>query len=104
VRNLMITKATPLSKCITCVPLLHLFHSSSSSSFNYYTVSDSDNTDNTNRGLGPGAGSLLKKLTDPSLPPEKQIDVKKTPRELSTEEWRNLVRVFEDWPFRPEVS
>ncbi|KAJ2912413.1 hypothetical protein MD484_g7999, partial [Candolleomyces efflorescens] len=70
VRNLMITKATPLSKCIT--------------------------------GLGPGAGSLLKKVTDPSLPPEMQIDVKKTPRELTTEEWRSLVQAFEEWPFRPE--
>ncbi|KAJ2930301.1 hypothetical protein H1R20_g6796, partial [Candolleomyces eurysporus] len=70
VRQLMITKATSLSKCISA--------------------------------LGPGAVSLLKKLTDPSLPPEKRVDVKKAPRDLSTEDWKILVDVFEEWPFRPE--
>ncbi|KAJ3498190.1 hypothetical protein NMY22_g19624 [Coprinellus aureogranulatus] len=70
-RNMFITKATPLNKGIT--------------------------------GLGPGAQSLLKKLDDPSLPPDQRVDITKAPRELSLREWKVLVRVFGEWPFRPEV-
>ncbi|KAJ3546604.1 hypothetical protein NMY22_g1989 [Coprinellus aureogranulatus] len=69
-RNMFITKATPLNKGIT--------------------------------GLGPGAQSLLKKLDDPSLPPDQRVDITKAPRELSLREWKVLVRVFGEWPFRPE--
>ncbi|KAF5326395.1 hypothetical protein D9611_000498 [Ephemerocybe angulata] len=68
-RNLFITKATPLSKCIS--------------------------------GLGPGAPSLLKKLVDPSSPTE-WVDISKSPRMMSLEDWSKVVQAFEDWPFRPE--
>jgi len=31
------------------------------------------------------------------------IDPKKKARDLSNEEWLALVRVFQEWPFKPEV-
>lgn len=54
--------------------------------------------------LAPGAGSLLKPLTDPSLPPEQRIDPHKPPRALSLADWALVIRAFDQWPFAPEVS
>ena len=54
------------------------------------------------RGLGVGATSLLKNLTDPSLPVDQQVDVSKPPRQLSVNDWKLIVNAFERWPFRPE--
>ncbi|TEB37266.1 S-adenosyl-L-methionine-dependent methyltransferase [Coprinellus micaceus] len=53
-------------------------------------------------GLGPGAQALLKKLDDPSIPADQRVDVNKAPRELTVQEWKNVVKAFNDWPFRPE--
>ena len=54
--------------------------------------------------LGPGAKSLLPKLTDKNLPVEERVDVKKSPRSLELHEWALVVRAFKEWPFRPEVQ
>lgn len=32
------------------------------------------------------------------------IDPKKKARDLTTEDWAALVKVFGEWPFRPEVG
>ncbi|KAF8971134.1 S-adenosyl-L-methionine-dependent methyltransferase [Flammula alnicola] len=53
-------------------------------------------------GLGPGAYNILPKLTDPSLPKEDVIDIKKMPREFNIHEWDTIVRTFKEWPFRPQ--
>jgi len=52
--------------------------------------------------LAPGAATLLKTLTDPSLPPEQRLDISKPPRGLTVADWALLVRAFELWPFAPE--
>ncbi|EPS97236.1 hypothetical protein FOMPIDRAFT_1025135 [Fomitopsis schrenkii] len=52
--------------------------------------------------LAPGAGSLLKPLTDPSLPPEQHVDPNRPPRGLSLADWALVVRAFDQWPFAPE--
>ena len=54
--------------------------------------------------LAPGAEVLLKTLTNPSLPPEQQVDVKKQIRHLTAADWALIVRAFDAWPFAPEVS
>ena len=59
--------------------------------------------DHTPSLLGPGAKNILPKLTDKNLPPEKRVDIKKTPRSLDIREWALVVRAFKEWPFRPEV-
>ena len=56
------------------------------------------------RSLAPGAQSLLKSLTDPSLPPEQRMDIKKQVRRMDVKDWALLVRAFDNWPFAPEVS
>jgi len=57
-----------------------------------------------NRSLAPGAQSLLKSLTDPNLPPEERVDIKKQIRRLDIKDWALILRAFNDWPFAPEVS
>lgn len=56
------------------------------------------------RSLAPGAQSLLKTLTDPSLPSEERVDVKKQIRRLDIKDWALIIRAFNNWPFAPEVS
>lgn len=56
------------------------------------------------RSLAPGAQSLLKMLTDPKLPPEERVDVKKQIRKLDIKEWALILRAFNNWPFAPEVG
>ncbi|KAI0342001.1 S-adenosyl-L-methionine-dependent methyltransferase [Trametopsis cervina] len=53
--------------------------------------------------LGPGAETLLKMLTDPSLPPAEILDIQKSPRELNIAEWALVVRAFSSWPFAPDT-
>jgi hypothetical protein len=60
--------------------------------------------DHTPSLLGPGAKSLLPKLTDKNLPAEGRVDTKKSPRNLELHEWALVVRAFKEWPFRPEVQ
>ena len=60
-------------------------------------------TDHTPSLLGPGGKNLLPKLCNKELPPNERLDTKKTPRSLDLNEWALVVRVFKEWPFRPEV-
>ena len=48
--------------------------------------------------------NLLGRLTDPLIPEGKRVDVKKAIKSLSLQDWENLVRVFAEWPFAPEVN
>ncbi|KAH9913355.1 S-adenosyl-L-methionine-dependent methyltransferase [Amylocystis lapponica] len=52
--------------------------------------------------LAPGAQTLLKALTDPSLPPEQRLDVSKPPRDLTVADWALVLRAFDNWPFAPD--
>jgi transcription factor 1 len=54
--------------------------------------------------LAPGAQSLLKILTDPSLPAEERVDIKKLIRNMDIKDWALIIRAFDNWPFAPEVS
>ena len=54
-------------------------------------------------GLGPGAESLVKVLTDPNLPPNERVDVSLRVRDLSVADWALIVRAFDAWPFKPDV-
>lgn len=54
--------------------------------------------------MAPGAQTLLKVLTDPKLPPEERVDVKKQIRRLDIRDWALILRAFNNWPFAPEVS
>ena len=56
------------------------------------------------RSLAPGAQTLLKHLTDPSLPPIERVDIKKQVRNLDIKDWALILRAFNNWPFAPEVS
>ena len=56
------------------------------------------------RSLAPGAQTLLKKLTDPSLPPEERVDIKKQIRDMDIKDWALVLRAFNNWPFAPEVN
>ncbi|EKM54306.1 uncharacterized protein PHACADRAFT_96901 [Phanerochaete carnosa HHB-10118-sp] len=53
--------------------------------------------------LALGAESLLKPLTDPSLPPEQRVDVNEPIRNLTINDWTLIARAFDNWPFAPEV-
>ncbi|KAK7045566.1 hypothetical protein VNI00_007398 [Paramarasmius palmivorus] len=44
--------------------------------------------------LGPGGSSLVQEIVG-------KIPLEKSPRELTMEEWSALVKVFNEWPFRP---
>jgi len=52
-------------------------------------------------GLAPGAQSLVKKVTDPSLPDSERLDVRKKINKLEVHEWAILLKAFEEWPFKP---
>lgn len=55
------------------------------------------------RGLGPGADSLTRALTNPALPTEQRVDVKQKIKDLTVADWVLIVRAFDNWPFAPEV-
>ncbi|THH15037.1 hypothetical protein EW146_g5377 [Bondarzewia mesenterica] len=52
--------------------------------------------------LAPGAESLFKRLTDPNLPPEQRVDIKKQVRSLTARDWALITNAFIEWPFAPE--
>lgn len=52
--------------------------------------------------LAPGAESLLKKLPDGSSS-SPRFNINRPIREMTVTEWAQLLRVFDDWPFAPEV-
>lgn len=55
------------------------------------------------RTLAHGAGTLLKSLTNPNLPPNQQLSSKICPRDMSVHDWAKIVQAFIKWPFRPQV-
>jgi hypothetical protein len=56
------------------------------------------------RNLGPGSENLLPLLQSPDLPVDRRIDPMKQVREFDTQDWANIVQVFKNWRFAPEVS
>jgi len=52
--------------------------------------------------LAPGAGTLIKALTKPELPASERVDVKKPIRSLTVDDWRLVLKAFDEWPFAPE--
>jgi len=64
---------------------------------------DPDPSFSVDRSLAPGAQSLLKTLTDPTLPPEERVDINKQIRRLDVSDWALILRAFSNWPFAPEV-
>jgi len=52
--------------------------------------------------LCPGSRILLKAVTNPDLPDNKRIDVRKIVRDMTIEDWVVLVNAFDQWPFAPE--
>ena len=54
--------------------------------------------------LAPGAGTLIKIVTDPKLPESQRLDVKKQVRAMTAQDWSILLKAFDEWPFGPDVS
>ena len=54
--------------------------------------------------LAPGAGTLIKMVTDPKLPTSQRLDIKKQVRAMTAQDWSILLKAFDEWPFGPEVS
>ncbi|CCM06868.1 uncharacterized protein FIBRA_09176 [Fibroporia radiculosa] len=52
--------------------------------------------------LAPGAQTMLKMLTDSSLPDSQRVDIGKAPRHLTLADWALVIRAFDNWPFAPE--
>ena len=46
----------------------------------------------------------MPKLTDPTRPKDRRIDLAKVPRGFTLQEWALLVEEFKNWPFRPQVT
>ncbi|KAM5531080.1 hypothetical protein V8D89_015245 [Ganoderma adspersum] len=51
--------------------------------------------------LAPGAATLVKMLSDGSVPREHRVNVSKRVNELDIAEWALVNRAFEAWPFKP---
>ncbi|PPQ90561.1 hypothetical protein CVT25_015875 [Psilocybe cyanescens] len=52
--------------------------------------------------LGPGAYNILKYFTNPADPKDR-LDISKSPRSFTVDEWNLVVQAFKNWPFRPMV-
>ncbi|PAV18629.1 S-adenosyl-L-methionine-dependent methyltransferase [Pyrrhoderma noxium] len=52
--------------------------------------------------LGPGANHLLRVIADPSKPKSEQLDLTKTIRRLTLDDFKVIVKAFDEWPFAPE--
>ena len=63
-----------------------------------------DDTYMPHSSLAPGAGTLIKMVTDPKLPASQRLDVKKQVRAMTAEDWSVLLKAFDEWPFAPGVS
>lgn len=55
------------------------------------------------RAMAPGAKTLLKAITNPELPASDKVDQTKTPRQMTVNDWAQIVKAFQAWPFAPEV-
>lgn len=53
--------------------------------------------------MAPGAASLIKPLTDESLPENERVDMSKQVRHLTVADFALIQRAFEAWPFAPKV-
>jgi hypothetical protein len=47
---------------------------------------------------------MLQFIQDPEDPLKDQLDVRKMVNALTIEDWANLVKAFDRWPFAPPVS
>jgi len=54
--------------------------------------------------LAPGAGTLIRMVTDPKLPASQRLDVKMQVRAMTAQDWSILLKAFDEWPFAPGVS
>ncbi|KZT29189.1 S-adenosyl-L-methionine-dependent methyltransferase [Neolentinus lepideus HHB14362 ss-1] len=52
--------------------------------------------------LAPGSTTLIKYLSDDSLPSEERLDLKKQINKLTVKDWALVLAAFEKWPFAPE--
>ncbi|KAI0066265.1 S-adenosyl-L-methionine-dependent methyltransferase [Artomyces pyxidatus] len=52
--------------------------------------------------VAPGADTLLKMITDKSLPSNQYVDINKPVRLLTVADWALIARAFDAWPFAPE--
>jgi transcription factor 1 len=53
--------------------------------------------------LAPGAQHLVEKVADPELPLSERIDPKTPVNCLSVQDWKLVVKAFNEWPFAPKV-
>lgn len=53
--------------------------------------------------LAPGAQILVDKVTDPRLPLSERVDPKVHIRDLTIDEWKLIIKAFNEWPFAPKV-
>lgn len=96
-RRLFVLKGQTLKSSIRCARRFSVTCGS-------YDVDSIVSTSFVDRSLAPGSQTLLRPLTDPSLPPEERVDVKKQIRRLDIKDWALIIRAFNNWPFAPEVS
>jgi len=52
--------------------------------------------------LAPGAQHLVEKVADPELPLSERIDPKTRVNCLSVQDWKLVVKAFNEWPFAPK--
>nr|VWO98368.1 Zn(2)-C6 fungal-type domain-containing protein [Ganoderma boninense] len=52
--------------------------------------------------LAPGATTLIKMLSDGSIPREQRVNLSKRVNELNIADWALVNRAFEAWPFKPQ--
>jgi len=52
--------------------------------------------------LAPGAETLIRKVTKDGRSKKDRIDVTKTIRMLTVDDWAVLLKAFDEWPFAPE--
>ena len=89
-RRLFVLKSTPLKDAMKYV----FSQLAEISSTDYRSFSS----------LAPGAKNLLSVITDISLPRDQRINTSKRIRDLNVADWALLLRAFEQWPFKPDVS
>lgn len=53
--------------------------------------------------LAPGASNLIRYLSGPDVPSEDAVDPRKLISDLTVQDWTNIVKAFNRWPFAPKV-
>ncbi|KIJ49434.1 hypothetical protein M422DRAFT_246523 [Sphaerobolus stellatus SS14] len=52
--------------------------------------------------MAPGAKALIPYLSGPDVPIEDQVDITTPIRNLTIQDWENIVKAFDRWPFAPK--